>query len=508
MSPICSKVGLLALAISIAACGSHHGSSTDNAGGNGNGNGKGDGGDGQQDPDGGRKDGSSDASGDANTGGDTGTGCNVCAGDDCGRPSDGCGDFLKCGECGQGLVCGLYAPNKCGAPAPVVCTPKSAAEVCTGKCGAVSDQCSGVVMCDGNNGGITCGANQACTDAACVDIGSSCTPLTCQSKHHQCGDDGDGCGGILHCGDCATGEQCNFSVNGNTCGTLPPPQCTAKSLTEACTNACGKVGDGCGGTLDCESSPLTACPVGQSCGGGGTPGQCGGGMTCTPLNAADVCDGKCGSQSDGCGGTYTCNASNGGQVCNSAIGESCGGGGTPNVCGKPVCVAKTPAELCPYSGTNKSCGAQPDGCGGLVDCGVCDVGQQCGLFAVSRCGTMPTTCTKTAETTACAGKCGSVADGCGGSYTCDSSNGGVVCTGNEYCGANMQANKCGAPPVSCTPKTCAQLGHSCGLASDGCGHVLNCWPTCSVNDPLCTGSCGANASCLGNQTTGAQSCVS
>ncbi|MBK7398267.1 MAG: hypothetical protein IPJ34_18730 [Myxococcales bacterium] len=35
---------------------------------------------------------------------------------------------------------------------------------------------------------------------------------------------------------------------------------------------CGKIGDGCGGALDCG----TCTKPGESCGGGGTPNKCGG----------------------------------------------------------------------------------------------------------------------------------------------------------------------------------------------------------------------------------------
>jgi hypothetical protein len=438
---------------------------------------------------------------------DAGNGCKtVCAADDCGAVPNGCDDLITCPACGQGLVCGQSAPNKCGAPPPVVCTPALAADVCAGKCGAVSDGCSGVILCSGEAGGVSCGSNQACKSSVCTDLGSTCTPLNCAQKGHSCGDDGDGCGGTISCGACAGGETCTFASTGNLCKTVIVPVCDATPIADACAGTCGKVGDGCGRELDCESSPLTGCPVGQSCGGGGTPGVCGGGQTCTPLAASVVCAGKCGSQSDGCGSAIVCNASNGGQVCDTAAGESCGGGATTNVCGKPACEPKTMAELCPMVSGNKSCGRQPDGCGNLVDCGNCASDQQCGLTTASVCGTIPS-CQPTPVATACAGKCGVVPDGCGSSYTCDSSNGGVVCTGNEYCGANAQANQCGAPPVSCVAKTCAQLGHTCGLASDGCGHVLNCWPSCPSNDPSCSATCGTNAACLANQTTGAQSCV-
>ncbi|MET0287672.1 MAG: hypothetical protein ABW352_24505, partial [Polyangiales bacterium] len=507
------KLWSLALAVVFAACGDGgSGKPADDGGPNA----RPDSGPGSQNPDGGGSgdgDGGdarvADAGRDARTETDTGPGCKTaCAGDDCGAVPDNCGNFLTCEQCEDGLICGLKAPNKCGAPDPVACTPKTAAEVCTGKCGAVSDGCSSVILCDANAGGITCGANQACTNSSCVDTVSPCVALTCTSKGHQCGDDGDGCGGILSCGDCSTGKQCMFASSGNTCQDVPPPQCTKLGIAEACANTCGVVGDGCGGTLNCQSSPMTACPTGQTCGGGGVSGQCGGGgQACVPMLPSMVCDGKCGTQSDGCGNAITCNASNGGQVCNAASGESCGGGGTPNQCGKPPCMPKTQLELCPLSGTNKSCGRQPDGCGNLVDCGGCASDQQCGLFTASQCGTIPT-CQPLAVANACAGKCGTVPDGCGGSYTCNSSNGGVSCAGSEYCGANSMPNKCGAPPVSCVAKTCAQLGHSCGLASDGCGKVLNCWPSCGVNDPACSGSCSANSACLANQTTGAQSCVS
>jgi hypothetical protein len=503
------KVGLLALAVVLSACdGGGGAASGDDGGGGSNEDGS------AAQPDSGGGNGGDAKVSDAKAPGedagrtDSGSSCKkACAEDDCGSVPDGCGEFLTCATCENGLVCGQSAPNKCGAPPPVVCTPKTAAEVCPGKCGAVSDGCSSVIVCDAAAGGVTCGAGQACTASVCTDVSSSCVPQTCTQKAHQCGEDGDGCGGILSCGDCSTGKQCMFASSGNTCQDVPPPSCVKVDFALACSTTCGIVSDGCGGTLDCESSPMTACPVGTTCSGSNGQAQCTSTMvSCTPKAAAVACDGKCGAQSDGCGNAITCNANNGGQVCNAQAGESCGGGGVPDTCGKPPCVPKSQAELCPVTMGAKSCGKQPDGCGTLVDCGGCASDQQCGLFTQSVCGTIPT-CQPIPASTACAGKCGMVPDGCGGSYTCDSSNGGVVCSGNEYCGANALANKCGSPPVSCAPKTCAQLGHSCGLASDGCGHVLNCWPSCPANDPSCSGMCATNAACLGDQTTGAQTCV-
>lgn len=47
-----------------------------------------------------------------------------------------------------------------------------------------------------------------------------------------------------------------------------------------------------------------------------------------------------------------------------------------------------------------------------------------------------------------------------------------------------------AEPASCTPRTCAQQGLSCGPASDGCGHPLDC------------GGCTAPETCGGGTTPG------
>src|SRR4051794_26104171 len=66
-----------------------------------------------------------------------------------------------------------------------------------------------------------------------------------------------------------------------------------------------------------------------------------------------------------------------------------------------------------------TCGKNADGCGALVDCGACAAPDFCGGGGFSRCGT---------------------GDG-------------------------------GAPATvsSCTPKTCADFGLSCGKNADGCG---------------------------------------
>src|SRR2546423_1495030 len=57
--------------------------------------------------------------------------------------------------------------------------------------------------------------------------------------------------------------------------------------------------------------------------------------------------------------------------------------------------------------------------------------------------------------------------------------------------------------VACTPKTCAQIGATCGAISDGCGHDLDCGTcspiaVCSSNNCVCALPC--SASCVDKQS--------
>jgi len=449
----------------------------------------------------------------------TSTPCKTqCEADDCGQVPDGCSGFLSCDQCLPGYTCGgdPARMNKC-ALNPSTCTPIQAADACVEKCGAVSDGCSDVIQCNSSNGGLSCTADQVCggfagnaRPNACVDK-PRCTPTDCDTLGLACGLTGDGCGGELDCSAAAgcTGDKvCGTGNDFGKCVDVPSP-CQPKTALQACAGTCGVVGDGCNATIDCEALAATRCPSGQTCGGGGVPNQCGSGAQgCTPIAAATVCRGKCGSQSDGCGGTYACGATNGGQTCDANAGESCGGGGVQNECGKPACVPKTFAAACPGAGSYDSCGKVTDGCGELIDCGGCPTSQTCGLKTANLCADQPV-CKPVAAAMACAGKCGTVPDGCGGTYSCSAANGGITCGGAQFCGAT-QPNLCGTPVTTCMPKTCATLGHSCGLASDGCGNIINCWPGCAPSDRNCAQNkmCQGEAqACLANATTGAQTCV-
>ena len=68
------------------------------------------------------------------------------------------------------------------------------------------------------------------------------------------------------------------------------------------------------------------------------------------------------------------------------------------------------------------------------------------------------------------GECGPIADGCGDFIEC----GG--CTSPEVCGGAGVPSHCGEATTTCVPKTCVQLGMNCGMQSDQCGGIVNCWP--------------------------------
>jgi hypothetical protein len=92
-----------------------------------------------------------------------------------------------------------------------------------------------------------------------------CTPTSCMSQGIQCGPTSDGCGNLLQCGSCPTGQTCGGGGAGK-CGTTTtctPETCTSQGIQ------CGEAGDGCGNTINCGN-----CPSGQICGLAG-PGKCG-----------------------------------------------------------------------------------------------------------------------------------------------------------------------------------------------------------------------------------------
>jgi hypothetical protein len=179
----------------------------------------------------------------------------------------------------------------------------------------------------------------------CVEP-ATCPPQTCTSQNIQCGPAPDGCGNIIMCGSCPSGETC---IAGKCAAGCTPQSCSQQGFV------CGMQGDGCGNVQDCGT-----CPSG-TCGGGGQPGKCGSG-TCTPKSCAQQ-KYACGSVGDGCGNIINCGTCPQGEIC---------GGMTPGQCYTAPCTPKTCVEL------GYNCGEALDGCGNIINCGTCVAPQTCG----------------------------------------------------------------------------------------------------------------------------------
>lgn len=137
-----------------------------------------------------------------------------------------------------------------------------------------------------------------------------CSPLTACATGKVCGTQADGCGGLINCGTCPSGQTCTSS---NTCTS----SCTPKTCAQAGA-ACGNPSDGCGGQLSCP-----ACTSPQVC---NASFQCA--SSCTPTTCAAA--GKnCGTMSDGCSAQLNCGTCAAGYSCtNNVCVQGTGGGCT------------------------------------------------------------------------------------------------------------------------------------------------------------------------------------
>ena len=274
------------------------------------------------------------------------------------------------------------------------------------------------------------------------------------------------------------------------------------------------------------------------------------------LTASDVNElytsessGNVGPPSSACGD----GACNGNENCSTCSGD----------CGScvPSCVPKTCSQL------GKTCGSVDDSCGIILNCGSSSISCSqtfgtCSVTGTKTCladGTGYGECVTTDPIIAnCAGKtCGS--DGCGGVCgtcengkncingncitTCVDSDGGLnytiegnitqypsgsyfldICANNtsnilietickngsisseEHHDCTLDGMICKGRVCinSCIPKTCSQLGKTCGGVSDGCGGSLNCGScasgsscqdgACIAETPLCQG-CSVGEKC-------------
>ena len=209
-------------------------------------------------------------------------------------------------------------------------------------------------------------------EVATIDVGhgaDACIPIGCHDPiciFDYCGKIGDGCGGTLDCGNqCPVGQVC-AAADGMCRG-----DATCVALT--CDNGtpgryCGDIGDGCGGALHC----------GTDCGRVGWVCEnhiCVGGPDCGPGS----CDGPsgeqyCGTIGDGCGGRLACSS-------------SCSGSG--RTCRDNLCVETVgcPKVGCGLADGGRYCGVIGDGCGGAQDCGAtCPDGSACGSVRANECG--------------------------------------------------------------------------------------------------------------------------
>jgi len=259
-------------------------------------------------------------------------------GAECGVVGDGCGNLVMCGGCDNGKTCGGGgAPYRCGGGNSCV------ARTCpAGACGAYGDGCGSILNCTGICGAPqTCGGNNVANECG---GGSSCVPATLTDllPDGGCGFLGDGCGELLDAGinNCPMSQACGAGGLPNRCGgavTCVPRSCASFGVN------CGQYGDGCGGVQSCGP-----CTDGGTCGGGNVPSVCGARPACQPKTCAQL--GKtCGQVGDGCGGlTVDCGTCSSPDICGGAgIPSVCGstapdaGGACTNLCTNQTCPSTT-----------------------------------------------------------------------------------------------------------------------------------------------------------------------
>ena len=406
----------------------------------------------------------------------------------CGTVGNGCGGKLECGEdCPVGWKC---EDNHVCKGEPPICTPL----ICTAAsgdhyCGTMGDGCGGTLNCGDNClPGWTCGADHICKG----DLGV-CTPVSCvaPSGDHYCGTIGDTCGNSLDCGPtCATA---GWTCQHNVCrGDFPICSALTSCLVASSGDSyCGPIGDGCGGTLPCPPTCLTANWVCEDRMCKGHPPYCTP-KTCTAVSGDQYCDIDIG---DGCGASVHC-----GPTC-SKTGWACGGDhickGGPDVCTPLACLT---------ANDDQYCGVVGDGCGGQVDCGsTCkNAGWLCetGLCRGPKDKCTPISC-KPAE----GGQyCGIVGDRCGHPLNCGTDCSAAGASGDWVCGTK---SVCVGGPT-CKKLTCnpTEGGQYCGDIGDGCGGSLSCPTTCPVGTTCnaahvcaCDNLCLKRVTCDGGATT-------
>ncbi len=161
-------------------------------------------------------------------------------------------------------------------------------------------------------------------------------------------------------------------------------------------------------------------------------------------------------------------------------------------CGSPSVVNSGDPGAVGGDGNGGSSGAST-GTGGLT-IGIGDGGDGNGMNNCSSCADLNSNCGATSDpvcdTVIDCGKCSKAGEFCGGD-------------GPNRCGTglNGDAGSCSGDCMSCVPKTCKDLGYTCGPAGDTCGGMLDCGKTtCPILGQTCgggtkEGQCGCTGAC-------------
>ncbi|MDD5193629.1 MAG: hypothetical protein PHF67_03515 [Candidatus Nanoarchaeia archaeon] len=124
---------------------------------------------------------------------------------------------------------------------------KNGYEVCD-KLDLAGNDCTTIEQ--GFDGGTLACNTQCGFDTTLCTITPVCTPKTCSELGKQCGSADDGCGTLLECGTCETGQGCSSE---GTCVAVCVPDCTNKCEGEA---------NGCDGTCPNPCAENETCNIG------------------------------------------------------------------------------------------------------------------------------------------------------------------------------------------------------------------------------------------------------
>jgi len=189
------------------------------------------------------------------------------AGASCGSiESDGCGGAIDCGACAPPgpAPAPMASPIAAPAPAPYAWEPLEKMTTTTftttvaclkacdspgWQCGFVPDTCGNMLPCGKHKGlcapnNVTGAKNVCDAKHACA-----CVPRITCDKGATCGEQTDGCGGMVQCGNCT--DTHNWQCKTNKC-VCTPDKCTIKIGKEDVKRCGAPVDNGCGKKLACK----------------------------------------------------------------------------------------------------------------------------------------------------------------------------------------------------------------------------------------------------------------